>query len=81
MEGSQPQLAVKPSVSKLLAHIRCAIVSQPQLAVKPSVSDVDASIGQDYMSQPQLAVKPSVRLVFFYPYISGSARGFFPGGG
>jgi len=26
-------------------------------------------------------VKPSVRLVFFYPYISGSARGFFPGGG
>jgi len=26
-------------------------------------------------------VKPSVRLAFFYPYISGSARGFFPGGG
>ena len=26
-------------------------------------------------------MKPSVRLVFFYPYISGSARGFFPGGG
>ena len=32
-------------------------------------------------SQPQPAVKPSVRLVFFYPYISGSARAFFPGGG
>ena len=33
------------------------------------------------LSQPQLAVKPSVRLAFFYPYISGSARAFFPGGG
>ena len=33
------------------------------------------------LSQPQLAVKPSVRLTFFYPYISGSARAFFPGGG
>ena len=32
-------------------------------------------------SQPQPAVKPSARLVFFYPYISGSARAFFPGGG
>ena len=32
-------------------------------------------------SQPQLAVKPSARLVFFYSYISGSARAFFPGGG
>ena len=32
-------------------------------------------------SQPQPAVKPSVRLAFFYPYISGSARAFFPGGG
>ena len=32
-------------------------------------------------SQPQPAEKPSARLVFFYPYISGSARAFFPGGG
>ena len=57
------------------------ILSQPQLAVKPSVSSKKNWVNGVLLSQPQLAVKPSVRLVFFYPYISGSARAFFPGGG
>ena len=60
---------------------RLVDLSQPQLAVKPSASCGYAGSTWAQQSQPQLAVKPSARLVFFYPYISGSARAFFPGGG
>ena len=60
---------------------RLVDLSQPQLAVKPSASCGYAGSTWAQQSQPQLAVKPSVRLAFFYPYISGSARAFFPGGG
>ena len=79
---SQPQPAVKPSVSIVLDIEIITLKSQPQPAVKPSVSK-DGFTANFYMnwSQPQPAVKPSVRLAFFYPYISGSARAFFPGGG
>ena len=55
--------------------------SQPQPAVKPSASVFAGTHIGRHPSQPQPAVKPSARLVFFYPYISGSARAFFPGGG
>ena len=102
-QKSQPQLAVKPSVSSTARCTRWCTGSQPQLAVKPSVSlrvsqeaalvvtttasceafceKRKCSYLKAWKSQPQLAVKPSVRLAFFYPYISGSARAFFPGGG
>ena len=78
---SQPQPAVKPSASMDVIHVERVELSQPQPAVKPSASGNVKPAQRKIESQPQPAVKPSARLVFFYPYISGSARAFFPGGG